>query len=194
MINLIDFAPNLIAIFLFVLILSGNYLGELFPCKVQAIFNNNMYVKHTLGFLTLLFFVALTIPEVKERDNFLGHTSLIYLWFIFMAKCYYTIWFIVFGLVGVLYVLQMYKSDKEKKEEGVEGFSNDIEMLNRVERILIVGSLVMTVMGFLVYMGAKKMEYGREFRYLTFMFGMPSCRGESPKFPGYLTLLRHSID
>ena len=52
----------------------------------------------------------------------------------------------------------------------------------------------MTVMGFLVYMGAKKMEYGREFRYLTFMFGMPSCRGESPKFPGYLTLLRHSID
>ena len=30
MINLIDFAPNLIAIFIFVLVVSGNYLGELF--------------------------------------------------------------------------------------------------------------------------------------------------------------------
>ena len=95
--DLLEFAPNLIAIFVFVLIVSGNYLGELFPCRVQKIFNSNMYVKHTLGFLTLLFFVALTIPELKEQENFLGYTTLIYLWFIMMAKCYYTIWFLVFG-------------------------------------------------------------------------------------------------
>ena len=130
--DLLQLAPNLIAIFVFVLILSGNYLGELFPCKVQMIFNNNMYVKHTLGFLTLLFFVALTIPEVKEQDNFIGFTTLIYLWFILMAKCYYTIWFVVFGLVGVLYVLQMYKSDKKGKD-GEEGGENT-ELMDQVEK------------------------------------------------------------
>lgn len=190
--DLLKLAPNLIAIFVFVLILSGNYLGELFPCKVQMIFNNNMYVKHTLGFLTLLFFVALTIPEVKEQDNFIGFTTLIYLWFILMAKCYYTIWFVVFGLVGVLYVLQMYKSDKKSKD-GEEGAENT-EVMDQVEKGLIIGTFIMTAIGFLTYMGAKKREYGKNFKYLTFIFGMPSCRGQSPPFPGYLALLKHAFD
>ena len=190
--ELVKFAPNLIAIFVFVLIVFGNYLGELFPCRVQAIFNSNMYVKHTLGFLTLLFFVALTIPEVKEQENFIGYTTLIYLWFIMMAKCYYTIWFVVFGLVGLLYVLQMYKGKEEKKDG--EGGAKDLEMIKNAERVLIIGSFVMTVLGFLVYMGAKKIEYKKNFSYLQFIFGMPSCRGSSPSFPGYLTLLKHSLD
>ena len=190
--DLLEFAPNLVAIFVFVLILSGNYLGELFPCRVQKIFNSNMYVKHTLGFLTLLFFVALTIPELKEQENFLGYTTLIYLWFIMMAKCYYTIWFAVFGLVGLLYVMQMYKEKKEKKDG--EGGSQDLSMLKQVEKGVIVTTFVLTVLGFLVYMGAKKLEYKNKFSYLQFIFGMPSCKGASPKFPGYLTLLKHSMD
>ena len=190
--NLLEFAPNLIAIFVFVLIVSGNYLGELFPCRVQKIFNSNMYVKHTLGFLTLLFFVALTIPELKEQENFLGYTTLIYLWFIMMAKCYYTIWFIVFGLVGVLYVMQMYKETKEKKDG--EGGSQDMAMLKQAEKVVIVTTFVMTVLGFLVYMGAKKREYKNKFSYLQFIFGMPSCKGKSPPFPGYLKLLKHALD
>lgn len=187
--ELVEFAPNLIAIFVFVLILSGNYLGELFPCRVQAIFNSNMYVKHTLGFLTLLFFVTLTIPELKEEDNFFGYTTLIYLWFIMMAKCYYTIWFIVFGLVGILYVTQMYKGDLKKKEE-----QQDMGTLKQVESIIVVITGIMTLLGFLIYMGAKKREYAKNFSYLQFVFGMPSCRGKSPKFPGYLTLLSHAFD
>lgn len=189
--NLLEFAPNLIAIFIFVLIISGNYLGELFPCRVQKIFNSNMYVKHTLGFLTLLFFVALTIPELKEQDNLIGYTSLIYLWFVMMAKCYYTLWFVVFGLVGILYVAEMYKGDKEKKD-GEEG-SKDLEMIKQVERVIIVVAFITTVLGFLVYMGSKKMEYGKKFSYLQFIFGMPSCRGNYTRFPGYLTLLKHAF-
>ena len=91
--------PNLISIFVFVLILSGNYLGELFPCRVQSLFSNSMFVKHALGFLTLLFFVTLTIPEIKKQPYLIGNTSLIYLWFIVMSKCYYTIWFLIFGII-----------------------------------------------------------------------------------------------
>lgn len=190
--EILGFAPNLVAIFIFVLIVSGNYLGELFPCKVQQIFNNNMYVKHTLGFLTLLFFVTLTIPELKEQDNFLGYTTIIYLWFVMMAKCYYTLWFVVFGLVGILYVMEMYKGHTEKKD-GEEG-SEDLNLLKTVERIIMVTTFLLTILGFLIYMGAKKREYGKKFSYIQFIFGMPSCKDNSPRFPGYLTLLKHAFD
>ncbi len=116
--NIVDIAPNLIAIFIFVLVVSGNYLGELFPCQVQRIFSESMLIKHSLGVMTLLFFVVLTIPEMEEQENMLGYTGLVYLWFIMMAKCYYTIWFMVFGIVGVIYLLQMYQRTlKEETDE-----------------------------------------------------------------------------
>tara|TARA_B110000438_G_C15678242_1_gene591188 strand:- start:370 stop:948 length:579 start_codon:yes stop_codon:yes gene_type:complete len=192
MINLIDFAPNLIAIFIFVLVVSGNYLGELFPCQVQRIFANSMVVKHALGFMTLLFFVVLTIPEMREQENMLGYTGLVYIWFIMMAKCYYTLWFVVFGIVGIIYILQMYErglKDEEKEEKK--------EMIEEGKKYLSGLTLVLTVVGFLMYMGAKKLEYKDKFKYITFLFGKPNCKGNDynkDKDIGYLNILKHSID
>jgi hypothetical protein len=194
MINLIDFAPNLIAIFIFVLVVSGNYLGELFPCQVQRIFAHSMLVKHTLGFMTLLFFVVLTIPEMQEQENMLGYTGLVYLWFIMMAKCYYTLWFAVFGIVGLIYLLQMWQRSIKKDDEEKE---KKEEMIEEGKKYLSVLTLVLTAVGFTMYMGAKKLEYKDKFRYVTFLFGKPECRGDDyhkDKDIGYLNLLKHAID
>ena len=40
-----------------------------------------------------------------------------YLWFILMAKCYYTMWFIVFGIIGIIYLLQMWERTLEKSDK-----------------------------------------------------------------------------
>ena len=152
---LLNIGPNLISIFVFVLILSGNYLGELFPCRVQSLFSNSMFVKHALGFLTLLFFVTLTIPEIKKQPYLIGNTSLIYLWFIVMSKCYYTIWFLIFGIIGTIYLLRMYKENLEK--EGItESEKKKVEIINTTNKYLTIVSLISTVIGFLIYMRAKK--------------------------------------
>ena len=39
-------------IFLFIFIISGNYLGELLGCRLINVLTNNMFIKHFLGFLT----------------------------------------------------------------------------------------------------------------------------------------------
>ena len=49
----------------------NNYLGEIFPCRVQQLFSNNMYVKHILGILSLMFFVVLTRPNLYTSTNFI---------------------------------------------------------------------------------------------------------------------------
>ncbi len=193
MINFIDIAPNLIAIFIMCLIVSGNFLAELFPCQVQRIFSNSMIVKHAFGFMTLLFFVVLTIPEMQEQEYMFGYTALVYAWFIMMAKCYYTLWFVVFGLVGLLYLLQIY--EKGLKDEEKEGKK---EMINKGKEGLTITALALTIFGFLVYMGAKKLEYKKEFRYMTFIFGKPNCRGDDASSEkegkGLLGLLKHVFD
>jgi predicted membrane protein len=190
---LLDIGPNLIAIFVFVLILSGNYLGELFPCRVQSLFSNSMIVKHILGFLTLLFFVTLTIPEIKKQSNLFGNTSLIYLWFIVMSKCYYTIWFLVFGIIGTIYLLRMYKENLEKK--GIkEKEKKQIKLIDTTNKYLAATSIVSTISGFLIYMGAKKLEYKKKFNYMDFILGKPRCRHMTPHHHmGYIRLLLNAF-
>ena len=194
MYKLIDISPSLIAIFIMCLIVSGNFLAELFPCQVQKIFSNSMFAKHAFGFMTLLFFVMLTIPEIQDHEYILGYTGVVYAWFIMMAKCYYSIWFIVFGLVGLLYLLQIYEKglkDEEKEEKK--------EIITKGKEGLTITVLVLTLFGFLVYMGAKKLEYKKEFRYMTFMFGKPTCRGDNAESErreakGLFGLLQHVFD
>lgn len=190
---LLNIGPNLISIFVFVLILSGNYLGELFPCRVQSLFSNSMFVKHALGFLTLLFFVTLTIPEIKKQPNLLGNTSLIYLWFIVMSKCYYTIWFFIFGIIGTIYLLRMYKENLEK--EGItDAEKKKVEIIDTTNKYLTLLSLISTVVGFLIYMGAKKIEYKKKFNYTDFILGKPRCRHLAPHHHmGYLRLLLNAF-
>tara|TARA_Y100000022_G_C13219317_1_gene361534 strand:- start:472 stop:1059 length:588 start_codon:yes stop_codon:yes gene_type:complete len=190
---LLNIGPNLISIFVFVLILSGNYLGELFPCRVQSLFSNSMFVKHALGFLTLLFFVTLTIPEIKKQPYLIGNTSLIYLWFIVMSKCYYTIWFLIFGIIGTIYLLRMYKENLEK--EGItESEKKKVEIINTTNKYLTIVSLISTVIGFLIYMGAKKIEYKKKFNYFDFILGKPRCRHLTPHHNmGYFKLLLNAF-
>ena len=69
-----------IAILVFILIISGNYIGQLFPCNVQAVLSESMIMKHVFGFLTLFFFVLLTLPNFTVTEG--TQTSLI-LYFIF---------------------------------------------------------------------------------------------------------------
>src|SRR6056300_1608315 len=97
------------------LIMSANYLGELFPCRVQAVFSKNMIVKHILGLLSLMFFVVLTRPDLYTSSNFVYVSVLLYGFFMFLSKLNHIIWFIVFGIFAILYVSHVYLSQIEKE-------------------------------------------------------------------------------
>ena len=51
---------NIFCIFIFFLIISANFLAELFPCRLQYILRNNMVIKHLFGLFSMIFFVVLS--------------------------------------------------------------------------------------------------------------------------------------
>ena len=59
----------LYSVFILFLIIASNYIGELFPCKMQSILVENVYLKHFIAFLTLMFFVVLTDPFIGTSFN-----------------------------------------------------------------------------------------------------------------------------
>jgi len=44
------------ALFIFILIIGGNFIAELFPCKIQNVLRNNIYMKHLLRFFNIVLF------------------------------------------------------------------------------------------------------------------------------------------
>lgn len=193
--NLHESVPSIIAIFTFVLIVSGNYLGELFPCKVQQMFSENMLIKHFLGYLTLVFFVVLTVPELSKSNNMLISSAFMYLAFLFASKTQYKFWFSIFGVTGIIYLLYTYKKSLLNKETPVEEMTGEADkevpveetkesaVNNSIVKHIDIANNVLTgvigvlaTVGFLAYMGEKKFEYGKKFSYLQFFLGKPSCR------------------
>ena len=168
-------------IFVLFLIIASNYIGELFPCRIQDYLSNNVYLKHFISFLTLLFFVVLTDTSLVKKKFMEIFISSLKLYFLFLLLINSTKKFFIFALfiLAIIYIIQLIKKDyinDENVAEETENYKNII----LVEKALFVLFYIVLVLGFIIYLGEKKIEYKNKFKYMTFIFGKPSCKGKSP--------------
>lgn len=201
---------NLFSIFTFILIVSANFLAELFPCNLQYLLKNNMVVKHIFGVFTMIFFVRLVSKTENDNiNNIFLNSILLYLYFVILSRCHINIFYIIFGLICVSYLVHLYKDISTEKlnllntsllEEGENGKNNKnnknktnkvsgkeyeelktrINFLNDIEFVLYIIIIILTVFGMMVYMGEKKLEYKNNFNYYTFFLGNINCKHKSP--------------
>ena len=162
-------------IFIFFLIISANYLGQLYPCKIQDAFTSNIYLKHFFGFLTLMFFVLLAEPNTSQSfTNTLFKSFILYIIFLILMNT--NILFFIISLITLagIYLISI------KKKESTPILTNEL-YFNTVNDALYIVFFISTLIGFIIYMGEKKIEYKNNFRYVTFFLGNPICKGYSPK-------------
>ena len=161
MLNLNYFENSLNGIFLFMIIILGSYIENMFPCGFQKLFNRNIYCKYILSKNKNIFFLF-------------GITGLLYLWFLFMTKM--NVYFFI-SLIAILFVLYAYieYSDTNKLEE------KDKKTYDIIKLTLFILAIVITVVGFLLYYGEKKYEYKKMFSWNTFFFDSVVCNHNPPK-------------
>ena len=137
---------RMIGLFALLIIISGNFLGDLFPLSVQKILSTNVYVKHLFSFLTLFFFVYLTMPDVRQDGP--GVVFIIYVIFLMSAKLPAAIWFTLVGLITILYLESVHvKGSKGNKTKGTnKNQPNFVE--NTLVPITILSIMGVTIFGF----------------------------------------------
>jgi len=163
------------SLFIFNLIISGNYIGNLFGCRIQELFDKNIYMKHILGFLTLYFFVSLIDSETKYNAIYkLLISFTIYIVFILSTKMYYKSWLGFISMIGLVYIISIIKEIFPEDE-------NLKNILTNIQLGLTVLSVILLLVGMVYYMGEKKIEYREDFEYNKFFFGKPTCKGETPE-------------
>lgn len=173
-----NFIPNANALLIFILILSGNYLDDLFPCKVQYLIRNNLIMKHLVGFMILYFLTVLTIPELRSISG-IGSAIGLYFLFLLSSKINYIAWAVVLFIYAIVYLMNIVigdlktrklKSKKDKLENNTL-----IHHLRRIMSWLVIISIVIIFTGFIHYYGTKRMQHGTNFTFKQFLFGTPKC-------------------
>jgi hypothetical protein len=152
------------------LVVGGNFLANLFGCRIQSLLSSDMRAKHLLGFLTMYFFIVLVDKNASTADPNvqLLATAAVYTTFVITTKMDIRFWSPFMVLLALFYVMQIYKeNDKtDKKTKKVIGI---------LQKVILGVNAALLIAGFLVYMGKKKAEFGPEFKFGKFMLGRVEC-------------------
>jgi hypothetical protein len=137
-----------------------------------------MFVKHLFGFFTMIFFVVLT-SGIKNKNilNIIKNSAFLYIIFMLITKCQIHLFFIVIVLLGTTYIINIIK---EQEIENNKKELNEDNIYDNITYILYILIFIFIILGVLLYMGEKKIEYKNKFDYITFFIGKHTCKGESP--------------
>ena len=167
-------------IFILVLIVSAKYIPDIIPCKIQRFMEKDLYFRHLLTFFTMIIFVVFTTP-LKDQKVFkiLIKSVFLYIIFLLYVKSNYNFFVVVTLLSCILYIsmLRKYEIEREyneaKNEETKKLYEKELNILIIINNILLVIVIFLILIGFLLYLGEKKIEYkkdllrtNREIRYL----------------------------
>ena len=178
------------ALFMFILIISGSFLGEIFPCKLRKELTNNMYLKHLFGFFTMIFFVVISSPDAEDDDasgspksimDTILSSSILYTMFILITKIPLTIFYIIFVLLGGTYLMSLHKQNlvTNMTKPNQPNKNDSLAELKRYDQFITytyIAIFIILFFGVISYARKKKMEYKGKFDYITFFLGKTTCK------------------
>jgi hypothetical protein len=180
--NINDKLP-IYCIFVFFLLVFSDTTFSLFPCQLRRVLDSNLYVKHLMVYLSMTFFIVL-LENIPDKNLYKIFTVSFYLYivFILISKTEYSFFLPILIFSAIVYILFLKRQELKQQEQT----ANDIdkEKINKTQTLIIQVNniitsciIILTIIGFFVYMGRKKYEYKNKFSYLTFIFGKIECKG-----------------
>lgn len=186
-------------IFLFIFIISGNYLGELLGCRLIYLLKEKIIIKHLLGFLTLYLTLAFTIDLETSLVKLFKISCILYIIFILSSKTTKYINYILIILFIISFIIQLYKDRlKQKKEKNLLTKNEKVYLsyINIYNNYILQILVLLIIIGHIIYIGEQKRSYADDFNYYTFFVGDTTCREgqENINEPNeYWTSIKHAF-
>lgn len=177
MIDFHYFENSLNGIFLLMIAISANYINEMFPCGFRKLFESSIILKYILTFFILFTSVILVKPSITKNRSLIfifGITVFIYIWFLFMTKMNIYFFLTLLFLLFILYICIQYYNNLKLSDK-------DEKTYNIITMTIFMLSIVITIVGFLLYYGEKKYEYKKLFSWKDFFLKNINCNLNPPK-------------
>ena len=162
-----DFDIN--PLFIFYVTLGGNFVAQLFPCQVQKLFTENIYYKHFLAFFILFFAIILTSEKSEKITSVIfSKTIVLYALFIILTRMDKNFFLMFFFILCIKFIIV---NEYTNTRDAVLKEKYDILNKGLNYALICIG-----IVGFILYYGEKRYEYGKRFNFSTFLLGKPVCR------------------
>ena len=169
-INLNNMSLNKVLFIFYLLMMTTS--NKLISKQMRDYINDNRYIQHILGFLTLIVLITL-IGGIEIRSAII-YALIGYVWFIFSTKLdiHWNIIIIILLFVGYIFENninlqeQNIKTDNNLTNELKEQLIKD----NITKKTLLFGSVILvTIFGTLLYSKKKHVQYGGGYDIFTYM-------------------------
>lgn len=164
--------PLTYALFLLLLSVSGNYIGQTLSCQIQKFFKN-MIVKQ----LVTLFIIYFTIVFTKEGDNNVPTDDMIDAIKIWIGYLLFSKMDLLPSLFVILLLMLTFILDNFRKYYENNLINNEkITKIKEIQKTLLNVIILVVILGSTKYFIGKKREFKSLFSFKKFIFGVKKCR------------------
>lgn len=164
------------SIFLLVLAVSGNFVGETLSCKTQYHMSNNMVIKHMVILMLIYFTLNFTSTDTPHPLEVAKKTAMIWVVFVMFTKMPVSYTLAGFLVLITFFVLtNLVDYEESVQQETTESEQNKVALYQRGQQLLFFIFLGVLVSGFTTYMMEKRAEYGDRFSMNKFLLGVQQC-------------------
>ena len=166
-------------IFIFYLVVSGNFIGNTFSCKLQKILETNMFAKHFMGVMLLFFFVVYIEGNKHNPLKQIVYVIVVYLSFLITTNMEITTLLITLFILFIIYIMNEVKVYYSTYENENNELTDILDNIKYTQFTLGIICIALTLFGFFLYMYMKYTEYKGTFSIYKFLFGVTKCKGLS---------------
>jgi hypothetical protein len=170
-----DLGTNLFVLYI---ALAANFLTPLLPINVSPMFKDSMGLRHLIAFIGLVFLTVVSDAEFDSVESIglvLLGCAAIYFWFMLASKMTANWWILLVILVAALYLMNIYKIYTKRPTAETKKY------LQIGEYVAMGASALVTIFGFLIYVGERKIKYRGKFDFATLILGTPMAKGTPSK-------------
>lgn len=155
-------------------------------CDLQRLMRTSSLFFHAMGYVAFVFLFTM-LDSTSHFDSvlaLLAQSAGVYLLFLLVIK---SKWFFVLPVLLLLLMTLLIKKDIAIREARKEDIDRYKKIARLVDKIVIFLVIVIAAVGTLHYMHLQRLEYGSDFSWRTFFFGVTICK---PVMPNYADLAK----
>ena len=167
------------SLLLFYLLISSNYLPDIFGCNLQYYLKNNWIIKNLVAILILYVFVISVNGKDADISIFkqILLTLSIFIWFYLsrdMNIVFLITLFILFFIIWIIYTrIQKIKNNKNNKNNEI--LQNKINRLQNINLRLFYISIIINIFGLICFIGEHKYKY-KNISYYNLFISQQYCK------------------
>ena len=170
-------SSNMSKLVIFLFIIAGNYVGDIYSCSLRHYFNNHMIVKHLIGVVIMFVFVG-SIENTINTMQKLGLSIIFYFWFLLIMRTNMKFTILIIFIIIILFILESHINDLKKDEEKNK---QDILYYQRVMNFIFILNLIISFVGFFIFLYYTKTNI-KDFNYYQFLKGSRDQKCFTPEY------------